>query len=319
MKSEHLHYLTEIDKCNSISVAAQKLYLSQASLSTILKNVEDEIGFEVFRRVHTGVRITPEGEEALVLVSEIEEAIEQIYQIGKHIRTYSQPVSIITSPTICSGLALPLYEAFLARDPAGTLSFSSISGEEVGTKLIKNEGHIGLTYFSKERLNNYQIIAEKYQIEVEPLYKDQFYLLVSQDHPLASYDRISCQALEDLHFASLPCYGDAGSSLLSHPQIFSSSNRYTTFSEISFIKKAVLNQNMAAVLSGYSIWYNQTCSNDKLKALQLTGFPVENKMSLCLIRRCNQDLRYQEKLAVQCIKEYFQGLPQPPFAPKATR
>ena len=78
MQSEHLRYLTEIGRFSSISIAAQKLYISQASLSTVLKNIEEEIGCELFKRTHNGVQITPEGEEALALVAEIEQSLEKI-------------------------------------------------------------------------------------------------------------------------------------------------------------------------------------------------------------------------------------------------
>ena len=81
MQSEHLRYLTEIGRCRSISVAAQKLYISQASLSTVLKNVEEEIGCELFKRTHNGVQVTPEGEEALALIAEIEQSIEKMFRL----------------------------------------------------------------------------------------------------------------------------------------------------------------------------------------------------------------------------------------------
>ena len=310
MQSEHLRYLTEIGRCRSISVAAQKLYISQASLSTVLKNVEEEIGCELFKRTHNGVQVTPEGEEALALIAEIEQSIEKMFRLREQVQLYSPPVVVVTSPTICSGLAIPLYDAFIDKEPTGTLAFHTISGEEVGTKLIKNEGRIGLTYFNAQTLESYKMIAEKYLITVEVLYKDHFRLLVSKKHPLARYDSIAYQDLENLHFACLPCYGRSNSTdLLSHPHLFSSSNHYTTFSDIALIKRAVLEQGMVAVLSNYAIQYNHSCDNSQLKSLRLDGFPAKNEMLLTLIHRCDRDLRYQEKVAIQCIKEHFESLP----------
>ena len=306
MQSEHLRYLTEIGRCHSISIAAQRLYISQASLSTVLKNIEDEIGCELFKRTHNGVQITPEGEEALALVSEIEQCMERISGLRNQAQTYEPPVTIITSPTICSGLTLPVYQAFTEKEPTGTLFFHATSGEEVGAKLIKNEGRIGLTYFNEATLSSYKTIAEKYFIETDILYKDHFHLLVSKEHPLARYDSIPYQKLENLHFASLPCYGRSNSpDLLSHPHLFSASNHYTTFSDIASIKRAVVEQGMVAVLSGYAIQHNHSCDSSRLKSLRLEGFPVKNEMLLALIHRCDRDLRYQEKIAIQCIKEYF--------------
>lgn len=52
MRIEHLQYLIEINRRHSISAAAQELYLGQTTLSAIVKNAEDELGFPLFYRTH---------------------------------------------------------------------------------------------------------------------------------------------------------------------------------------------------------------------------------------------------------------------------
>lgn len=180
----------------------------------------------------------------------------------------------------------------------------------MGPDLIKNEGSIGLTYFNKRSMQDYQVIASKYQVHVESLYPDRFYLVVSRDHPLASHDTISCKSLENLHFASLPCYSSGNSGLLAHSQVLAPNNRYTTFSDMALIKRAVLEYDMAAILSGYTIRYDATCDPDRFKAVRLTGFPTENEMLLCLIHRADRGLCYQEKLVIRCIRDHFKKLPR---------
>lgn len=311
MRSEHLRYLIEINKHRSISIAAQHLYISQTSLSMTLKNIEDELGLRIFRRTHSGVQLTPEGEEVLALVMEIEQRMEEARQLGSQVHLQNRPVSIISSPTILSGLTLPLHKAFLEAVPSGNLVFSAVSGEEVGTKIIKNEGHVGLTYYSGRTLKDYCMVAAKYYIQVEALFPDRFYLLVSKGHPLSGCACVHCKDLENLSFARLPSY-NSSEGLLAHLTIFGSGNRYTTFSDIAMIKRAVLTQGMVAVLSGYAIYHHHSCDDSQLKAIRLVGTPVENEMKICLIHSSDGDLRYQEKLVIQCIKEYFQGLPQLP-------
>lgn len=319
MNSEYLRYLIEIHKCRSISVAAQQLFLSQTTLSATLRSVEEELGFEIFRRTRTGVQVTAEGEEALTLISEISHRLDEIHQLRDQPKGTPQTVNIITSPTICSGLALPIYEAFKEKDPTANLTFCAVSGEEVGTKLIKNEGHIGLTYFSEHTLSSYRSIATKYQIHSEPVFMDGFYLVVSATNPLAHNDSISCKDLVNLHFASLPSYIGNTEGLLAQSRYLGEGNRFTTFSDIALIKKAILELDMVAILSGFAIQYNNSCDRSRFKAIRLTEIPLENKMLLCLICRSERDLRYHEKLVIHCIKEYFQNLKQPPFAYRALK
>lgn len=54
MKEERLRYLAEINRQHSISAAAKNLFLSQASLSSTLRETEKELGFPVFERTHRG-------------------------------------------------------------------------------------------------------------------------------------------------------------------------------------------------------------------------------------------------------------------------
>ena len=43
MNTEHLVYILEAYKCGSVNKAARNCYISQSHLSTIIKNVEQEI------------------------------------------------------------------------------------------------------------------------------------------------------------------------------------------------------------------------------------------------------------------------------------
>ena len=58
-----LKYIITVDKYQSISKAAEELYLSQPNISKAIQNIEKEIGFSIFARTSRGVTTTPEGKE----------------------------------------------------------------------------------------------------------------------------------------------------------------------------------------------------------------------------------------------------------------
>ena len=310
MRIDHLRYLIEIDKQHSISAAAQTLYLGQTSLSTIVKSLEQELGFAIFERTHNGVKTTPEGEDVLSLIWELNCRFEEIMELGTQNSTISQPIPIITSPTINSALALPLNNMFLDQVPYGNLDFQVVSGEDVGPMVIRNDGNIGVTYFGAESLENYRAISNRYQIETDILLEDRLYLLVAKDHPLAKYDSLHCKELEDQHFALLPYYSSQEAAV-GYAGILASSNRHTTFSNISIIKRAVLTQKMVALLSGYAIHYNHSVDNSLLKTIALTGTHKKIRLILCLIHRTDSRLSFHEKIVVQCIKNHFKSISLP--------
>ena len=54
-------YILAVVECGTISKAAEKLYISQPSLSTYIKNLENRLGFSFFEKNSTKGLLTPEG------------------------------------------------------------------------------------------------------------------------------------------------------------------------------------------------------------------------------------------------------------------
>ena len=65
MTLQQLKYVIAIADSGSVNSAAKSLYLSQPSLSSAVRELEEEIGFELFRRSNRGVTVTAGGEEFL--------------------------------------------------------------------------------------------------------------------------------------------------------------------------------------------------------------------------------------------------------------
>ena len=63
MKLQQLEYVIEIAREGSITGAARKLYQAQPNISIALKELEAEIGIQIFWRTGSGMMLTPEGEE----------------------------------------------------------------------------------------------------------------------------------------------------------------------------------------------------------------------------------------------------------------
>lgn len=61
MTLQQLRYLIAVAEKGSITEAAKSLFISQPSLSTAIKEVEQNIGFRIFNRHRTGRHIDREG------------------------------------------------------------------------------------------------------------------------------------------------------------------------------------------------------------------------------------------------------------------
>ncbi len=78
-------YIKTIAECGSITAAAKKLYVSQPSLSQMLRHVEEELGLTLFDRSVSPFRLTYAGERYLhtagIILSASEELEEQLREI----------------------------------------------------------------------------------------------------------------------------------------------------------------------------------------------------------------------------------------------
>lgn len=63
MTLQQLRYVIQAADSRSMNEAAKALYISQPSLSGAIKELEKEIGIELFKRSSHGTVLTPEGEE----------------------------------------------------------------------------------------------------------------------------------------------------------------------------------------------------------------------------------------------------------------
>ena len=65
MNLKQAHYFKTIAECGSITAAAKHLFVSQPSLSQMLRQIEDEIGLSLFDRSVSPIRLTFAGEKYL--------------------------------------------------------------------------------------------------------------------------------------------------------------------------------------------------------------------------------------------------------------
>ena len=78
MEVEKLRYLLILQEEGSVSRAANRLYLSQPSLSKILSSIEKTVGYKLFERTANGLTPTPEGACYLRYAREAVEAEERV-------------------------------------------------------------------------------------------------------------------------------------------------------------------------------------------------------------------------------------------------
>ncbi len=78
MTLTQLRYVIEVANSSSMNEAARNLFISQPSLSSSVKDLEEEVGVELFKRTNRGISMTPEGEEFIGYARQVVEQYQLI-------------------------------------------------------------------------------------------------------------------------------------------------------------------------------------------------------------------------------------------------
>ena len=123
MRLSQIKFLVELNKYGTISKTAQKLYISQPSLSTAIKELEEELGFDIIERSNRGVGFTKRGAIVLEHCQTAMQAINGIERMGKTGEKLRKGyLSVATVPYIFETLVMDAFLDLKQRYPDTTAS-----------------------------------------------------------------------------------------------------------------------------------------------------------------------------------------------------
>ncbi len=182
MTSQQIEYVLTLAEERSFSKAAQKLYVTQPSLSQFIKNLENELCTQLFDRSTSPIRITPSGEvyiEAVRRMKAIEEELSQ--QLADLSNLKTGDLRIGTSPFRASCLLPKSIAEFLKMYPGVNIHILESKMPDLEKAVL--EGNIDL-YLGTGPFDESLFHAEA-------LAEEQLYLAVPPDleinHELKDY------------------------------------------------------------------------------------------------------------------------------------
>ena len=304
MKLEQFRYLLEINRLHSISAAARTLHIGQTTLSAIVKVVEEEVGFPIFQRTPNGVIATPLGEHFMALAWEINVKYEELLVLKQHSAGGSPAITLVMCPAIALRLSIPLLERFSPFDLRANLTFEEVPSEKVGKRILENAANIGITYLSEDEICSLEQSSDRVRLDIERLLPDEICLLTAKDHPMANREFVDAQEILGEWLAT-------GKKLKNDKvlgDLRSHCKHVTSFSNLDVMCQAILEQGMVGFAPKFTAASDSVIDLSRFCMVPLRNTPRENKMFICLVLCHGRNLRYQERILVSCIREYFQGL-----------
>lgn len=221
MNLNHLEYLITVAENGSINRAAQALYVSQPYLSGVIKSVEEELGFPVFRRTSTGVEPTELGVQALEGAKRILLELEQMRAL-KDQRPQSLRIASCYSPFFMK--CFLEMRAKLGSQPQD--SFQEMPLMECLHQLQMRQVDLALMGFLSNAKESYQKRAAEHHCQLHSLLSNvPVQVMMRVGHPLSGQESVLSDQLREFPFVF---YGDNESfSLLRRLQLGDSPNLIT--------------------------------------------------------------------------------------------
>lgn len=197
MNIHHIYYAAEIAHYGSINKAAANLFISQPTLSRAIKELESELGFELFTRTPAGISPTYQGQEFLRRAKHLNEqyvALREQYYTHKQVPVVQ--LSFATIRCVIVELALiNLYNRYKNREYLNLCVCEERMGKVIDHVYDGLYG-VGLILVSEEnREALYQKCVHRDIVWIA-LSKNSVYLQVGAGHPLANRESVSLAELE---------------------------------------------------------------------------------------------------------------------------
>ncbi len=201
MRIQQLHYIIKIVETGSMNEAAKQLYITQPSLSNAVRDLEREMGIEIFNRNPKGITLTQDGVEFLSYARQVVEQTELLEERYKGtdrdrelFSVSSQHYAFVVNAfvSLLKQIDMTRYELFLRE----TRTYEIIDD-------VKNfRSEIGVLF-----LNNYNrdVLTKMFDdnhLTYTTLFQARPHIFISKTNPLASKTSIKMEDLEDFPYLS---------------------------------------------------------------------------------------------------------------------
>ena len=253
MELRHLRYFIALSDCLNFTHAAERVHVTQSTLSHQIKQLEEELNQQLFIRKDKKVFLTESGETFLIYARKALYDIDQgILMLSSDIDdtdTIYGEIRIGATQSFCSGLIPACLTNLFSKYSTVKAVVKELSAHVIIEDLRSEYLDIGIAY----RPDNLD------DLWFEPLYNEEMVLIVSNKHPYAKRKRIRMIELQSQQLTLLTkefatrkilddCFKEAGI----NPTIIAETN---TFSPILGL---VQSTNICSIISEIAISHIHT-------------------------------------------------------------
>lgn len=298
MTLQQLRYVTMVAETGTITEAANRLYISQPSLTNAIHELEKEMNIVIFNRTNKGISLSREGEDFPGYARQI---LEQAAILEDKYKGNGGGKKQYCVSTQHYSFAVNAFVDLIKEYGQDEYDFSLRETQtyEIIEDVARLRSEIGILFlndFNEAVINK---ILKSYDLEFHQLYVAKPHVFISRKHPLAGKDRIINEELEEYPYLSFE-QGEHNSFYFSE-EVFAAVERKKN---IRVRDRATL-FNLLIGLNGYTV-----CSgviDKKLNGKDIIAVPLadENDMRIGYITHRKGMLSRLGNTYLEAIKKYL--------------
>lgn len=300
MRIQQLEYLERIVEAGSINEAAKRLFLTQPSLSNAVKELENEMGIQIFQRSSGGLSLTAEGREFMTYSKQILDQVNLMNERYKNGQQRKQSFSVSAQHyAFVVHAFVELIKSVNANEYQFTLRETET--QNIFNDLAQFKSELGILYTNGFNQKIMQRLFKENNLVFTPLFVAKPHIFVSRYNPLTSKSSVNLSDLEDYPYLSYE-QGEVNSfyfseeilSTLSHKKSIKVSDRATIF-------------NLMVGLNGYTISsgiISNKLNDDKIVAIPLN---VDDDITMGWLKHRQVELSPLAERYLTMLKEHIRG------------
>jgi len=199
----HLKYIVEVGKTNSITKAAQNLFMGQPNLSRAISDLEKEIGITIFKRTVKGVEPTRKGAEFLSYSKAILSQINELESLYKPCESDAIKFNISVPRATYVSVAFSEFVNSLKEAKEINIFFKETNSMGAINDVTNADSNLGIIRYQKVYESYFLSFLKGSNLTSETLWEFDLCLLMSKEHPLAHVEDITyydlCDYIEIVH------------------------------------------------------------------------------------------------------------------------
>ncbi|RBP99312.1 LysR family transcriptional regulator [Bifidobacterium xylocopae] len=262
-----LKYIVKIVECGSMNEASHELYVSQPALSSSVKELERELGIEIFTRHSQGISLTVDGTEFLTYARQVLDQVGLLEQRYRQTKPRKQLCRVTTQHYM---FAVEAFVEMINSIEADEYEFTlrETRTRDIIDQVATLRSEIGIIYqsgFNGKIIS--KLLREKHLV-FHPLFSCRPHVFISRGNPLAGRAELTMDDLEPYPFLQYE-QGDEGSFYFAEEPVWPDySPQQITVSDRATMLNFIVGLNAYTVCTGID---NEDLNTEKITTIPLVS------------------------------------------------